>query len=112
MAAMAKRKEVNGVALLDGWHSDWLAPISVEEWLGHWRSRDRRSAPGESGVGVDMWQAVPSWIHETAIATYSACLALKIQPSAWRREIVVTDPQVVGLSRAVELTAFETAGGE
>ena len=95
LTQLVRRKKVAGVELQSGWHSDWLAAITVEEWTTYWSNKKLRSSPGASGVGVDMWKFAPAWVHELACATYSACMRLKVHPSSWRQEVVVPIPKVI-----------------
>jgi hypothetical protein len=98
---MVRRKVVRGAELKPGWHGDWLAPITEEEWAGHWASRNRRSAAGASGAGVDLWKEAPYDYHSRVRRLYSACMRLMVQPLGWRREIVVPI-QKVAKSTALE----------
>ena len=69
-------------------HDDCLREITVEEWQEHWRNKSRRTSPGASGVGPDLWKEAPAWIQEMARRMYSACMKLKIMPDQWRVEII------------------------
>ena len=60
----------------------------MEEWQEHWRNKSRRTSPGASGVGPDLWKEAPVWIQEMARRMYSACMKLKIMPDQWRVEII------------------------
>ncbi len=69
-------------------HDDYLREITLEEWQDYWRNKSRRTSPGPSGIGPDLWKKAPDWIQEMARRLYSACMRLKIMPDQWRVEII------------------------
>ena len=69
-------------------HDEYLREITLEEWLDYWRNKSRRTSPGASGVGPDLWKEAPEWIQDMARRLYSACMKLKIMPDQWRVEII------------------------
>ncbi len=96
---MLQRKE----GVVDGWHADWLGRISAGEWKKVVHSRAKTASPGASGVGPDMWQAAPEWLHDHARAFYSALMRLCIMPRQWRREVLVPIPKKPGERRIDQL---------
>ena len=96
LSTMTRRKTVHGQELAPGWHSDWLRDIDEEEWFDHWASRRRTSAPGPSGVGVDVWKEAHDEYHLLARRLYSACMGLRIQPAGWKSEIIIPIPKRTG----------------
>ena len=95
--------EAQAQPLEDGWHGDWLAPITDDEWSDFWKHKSRTSSPGDSGVGPDLWREAPVWLHAFACRLYSAVLRLKVQPDSWRRDVLVPIPKKEGENRLDQL---------
>jgi hypothetical protein len=95
LAAMARYKE--GASAVKADLHAALAPISMEEWLDYWGRKSGRLAAGLSGVGPSLVKAAPRSIHRVFIRLCSACLRLKINPAAWKREQVVPIPKKPGV---------------
>ena len=57
-------------------------------WRGGESSKGWGKSPGRSGVGSSLLKAAPREIHLALLRLYNACLALKVVPEPWRKELV------------------------
>jgi hypothetical protein len=69
-------------------HDDYLREITPEEWKSYWNKKGRRTSPGASGVGADLFKESPEWIQEIARRLYSTLIRLKVVPDQWRVEVI------------------------
>ena len=69
-------------------HTDYLESITEEEWKEFWQTKGRKTSPGASGVGPDLWKEAPGWINEWARRAYSAGMRLKVVPDQWLEEVI------------------------
>ena len=94
LIALAKVKTGAGQVAQD--LAGMMGPISLVEWLQYWSGKDSRTSPGLSGIGPAHIKYSPGWVNRAFVRLYSACLTLKINPAAWKREQVVPIPKKLG----------------
>jgi hypothetical protein len=97
LTEMVRRKE--GADGVEARLHDGMAAIGLEEWVKYWSSKGWGKSPGRSGVGSSLLKAAPREIHLALLRLYNACLALKVVPETWRKELISPIPKQPGADR-------------